>query len=78
MGIENLKGKRIVYKCEKCGKKLIERRPDGLWHFVFGKPKEGSDFVPVELYIMGNIRIKCMRRTCGHWQVLNYFPNQSE
>lgn len=26
----------FVY-CEKCGKKLIERLPNGLWKFVFGK-----------------------------------------
>jgi hypothetical protein len=66
--------------CEKCGKKLIERLPNGLWHFLFGKPKEGETSAPVEMMIQGNLKIKCLRRSCGHWNVLNYFPNvlQSE
>jgi len=67
--------------CEKCGKRLIERMPNGLWHFIFGKPKdEFKTFVPVEMFIQGNLKIKCLRRSCGHWNTLNYFPNvlQSE
>ena len=67
--------------CKKCGKKLIERRQNGLWHFIFGKPGgNGNNFIPVEMFIQGNIKMKCLRRTCGHWQTLNYFPNvlQSE
>ena len=61
--------------CEKCGKRLIERMPNGLWHFMFGKPKEGETSAPVEMYIQGNLKIKCLRRSCGHWNILNYFPN---
>ena len=67
--------------CSKCGKKLIERKRNGLWHFLFGKPgSNGGGFVPVEMFIQGNVKIKCLRRTCQHWNVLNYFPNvlQSE
>jgi hypothetical protein len=62
--------------CEKCGKRLIERQKNGLWRFIFGKPKDdGNGFIPVEMFIQGNIKMKCLRRSCGHWQVLNYFPN---
>jgi hypothetical protein len=66
--------------CEKCGKKLIERKKNGILHFIFGKPGEGISAAPVEMYIQGNLKIKCLRRTCQHWQVISYLPNifQSE
>jgi hypothetical protein len=74
MGNESVRGTFLV--CEKCGKRLIERNRNGLFHFIFGKPiKDGNCFVPVEMYIQGNVKIKCLRRTCGHWNVLNYFPS---
>ena len=74
MGSNHVKSAFIT--CEKCGKKLIERQSNGLWHFIFGKPKDnGGNFVPVEMFIQGNIKMKCLRRTCDHWQTLNYFPN---
>jgi hypothetical protein len=61
--------------CSKCGKRLIERKRNGLFHFLFGKPsKDGSEFIPVEIFIQGNIKIKCLRRTCGAWNVLTYLP----
>jgi len=65
--------KTFVY-CEKCRKKLIERLPNGLWKFVFGKKSELSKNPPVNMMIHGSIKMKCIRRTCGHWNVLNYFP----
>ena len=60
--------------CEKCGKKLIERQPNGLYHFVFGRNLSDPGNPPVDLLIHGNLKIKCLRRTCGHINVLNYFP----
>lgn len=60
--------------CQKCGRKLIERKSNGLWHFIFGKPNKGDNFIPVEMFIQGSIKMKCFRKSCGHWQVLNYFP----
>jgi hypothetical protein len=78
MGNGNIKNEFIV--CERCGKKLIERKFNGIFHFIFGKPGEGNVVAPVEMFIQGNIKIKCLRRSCGHWQVLSYLPNifQSE
>jgi hypothetical protein len=74
MGSSNVKPIFVV--CSKCGKRLIERQRNGVWRFIFGKPKgDGSNFIPVEMFIQGNIKIKCLRRTCGTWQTLNYFPN---
>jgi ribosomal protein L37AE/L43A len=78
MGMSDIK---TFISCSKCGKKLIERKKNGIWHFIFGKPGEnGNAFIPVEMYIQGNVKIKCLRRTCGHWEILNYFPSvfQSE
>lgn len=77
MGSGNVGSTFIV--CKKCGKKLIERKKNGIWHFVFGKPKgDGNNFIPVEMFIQGNVKIKCLRRSCGTWQTLNYFPNVFE
>ena len=65
--------------CEICGKKLIGRLPNGIWHFVFGKRKgkDGSlsKHSPVEMMIHGSVKMRCIDRTCGHWNTMNYFPD---
>jgi hypothetical protein len=71
--------KRSFFRCEKCGKKLIERQPNGCWRFVFGKTNDASHFIPVEMKVHGSLVMRCLRRTCrreypNHWNVLNYFP----
>ena len=63
----------IFLYCEKCKKKLIERREDGLFVFKFGKSSE-SNRIPVEIYIYGSVKMRCIRGTCGHINVFNYFP----
>lgn len=60
--------------CEKCGKKLIERQSNGMYHFVFGRNPNDPGNPPVDLTIHGNLKIKCLRRTCGHENILSYFP----
>jgi hypothetical protein len=62
--------------CEKCGKRLIERRPNGLWHFCFGRDPEDSGNPPVDILIHGNLQIKCLRRSCRHINTLNFLPFQ--
>lgn len=62
-------------RCEICGKKLLNRLPNGTWHFRFGK-REGSEPV-VDMEIHGSLKMKCTRRSCGHVNVLHYFPHQS-
>jgi hypothetical protein len=66
--------------CEICGKRLIERRPNGLWYFTFGRVTNfsGEDSLPVEIFIHGSLKIKCLRRDCQHWNVLHYFPMQAK
>ena len=59
--------------CEKCGKRLIKRLPNGLLKFVFGKGDDGE--APVELLIHGSVRVKCLRRPCRHPNIINFFPN---
>jgi hypothetical protein len=62
--------------CPHCGRRLIGRLSNGVWHFVFGKAiSEHSNFVPVELFINGSLQIRCFRRDCGKMVTLNYFPN---
>ena len=65
--------KKVFVNCEKCGKRLIERLPNGVWRFIFGKSEDRGE-PPVEILVHGNIVIKCLRRTCGHKNVLNFFP----
>jgi len=80
--------KRLFFHCEKCGKKLIERKPNGTWSFVFGKPRKEDDKFDVEaepavrMKIHGSIKMRCLRRSCRrkhptHWNTLNFFPNAS-
>lgn len=66
------KGSHFVY-CEKCGKKLIERFPNGIWKLRFGKRGEKSEPV-VDLEIFGSLKMKCLRRSCDHVNILNFFP----
>jgi len=60
--------------CEKCGKKLIERLPNGLYHFLFGRSVGTPGGPVVDITIHGNLKIKCLRRSCQHVNILNYFP----
>jgi hypothetical protein len=68
------------FRCEKCWKRIIERKENGLWYFAFGRQRNSdgnlSNECPVEIYIYGSIRIKCLRKECGHWNILNFFPFQ--
>jgi len=61
-------------KCERCGKKLIERYENGIWKFVFGRRGENSEPV-VNMEIYGSLKMKCLRRGCGHANILNFFPS---
>lgn len=68
------KEKKNFICCEKCGKKLIQRLPNGLWSFCFGRNPDGMGGSPVEMLIHGSLKLKCLRRTCRAWNTLNYFP----
>lgn len=59
--------------CEKCGKKLIERKPNGIWVFKFGAKNKTEPVVEIE--ICGSLKMKCLKKTCRHENVLNFFPN---
>ncbi len=66
----------ISIKCEACGKKLMERLPNGLFKFQFGA-REGS--IPViDMEIQGSIRMRCPRRSCKHINFIHYFPQAVE
>jgi hypothetical protein len=66
----------IFIYCEKCGKKLISRLPNGLWQFQFGKRENSTPAIDME--IQGSIKMVCIRRSCRHVNILNYFPNNPE
>lgn len=63
----------IIY-CEKCGKKLLERKPNGIWHFKFGR-KPGKTEPVVDILIYGSLKFKCTRDSCRFVNVLNFFPD---
>lgn len=64
--------------CKHCGKKLIERDENGLWHFVFGKQRDRDGqltrIAPVDIYVHGSLKLRCFRRDCNKWNVFNFFP----
>lgn len=66
------------FLCEKCNKKLIERKENGMWHFVFGKSRDEEGNLtgvpPIDMYVWGSLKMKCIRRGCGHWNILNFYP----
>lgn len=64
----------MFIRCEKCNKKLIERLPNGLWRFKFGR-RNGSDQSVIDMEIHGSIAMRCLKRTCRHVNILNYFPS---
>ena len=70
-------GKSIFIYCEKCGKKLLERKPNGIWHFKFGRI-QGKDETIVDILFYGSMKFKCTRRSCGHVNTLNFLPGAPE
>ncbi len=72
-----LKNKPIFIYCEKCGKKLLERQPNGIWHFKFGKIPGKTETI-VDILFHGSLKFKCTRRSCGHVNTLNFFPDTFE
>ncbi len=68
----------IFIRCKECGKNLICRLPNGLWYFAFGKKQkeEGlGEYCPVEIYIHGSLKIKCIGRGCRAFNILHYMPS---
>lgn len=70
---------KMFIHCTKCDKRIIERLQNGLFRFIFGgggRNKDGDNYrsPPVEIIIQGSIKMRCTRRTCREWNVLNYFP----
>ena len=63
----------ITINCSACGKKLLERMPNGCWKFQFGSRDNGIPVVDME--IQGSIKMQCLRRSCRHINVLNFFPS---
>jgi len=72
--------KEFFLKCEKCGKKLIARQKGGLFHFKFGRRTDAENeeavecVPPVDILICGSVRMKCLRRTCGHLNTFDFWP----
>ena len=58
--------------CQQCGKRLLQRKSNGIFIFRFGRSSSQESFVEME--IMGSIRMKCFRRGCGFTNTINFFP----
>lgn len=59
--------------CEKCDKRLLQRKTNGVFVFKFGKNQAYESIVDIE--ILGSIKIKCFRESCKHINVINFFPS---
>lgn len=70
---ENMKvdNKGWVY-CEVCGKKLLRRKPNGVFVFKFGKNSNQESVVNLEIF--GSIRMVCFRDDCRHVNDIPLFP----
>lgn len=74
--------KRIFHYCSICGKKLIERMPNGLLRFRFGeKTVQDENVYPVvDIKVHGSVQMRCFRFDCrvknpDHWNTINFFPS---
>jgi len=72
-----MKEKMFIH-CEVCGKRLIERLPNGLFKFLFGRNPDRPGDPPVQLLIHGSIKMKCWSELCRSWNTFNYFPSMEE
>ena len=59
--------------CENCGKKLLQRKPNGVFVFKFGRTKDKKE-VLVDIEIVGSIKIKCFREECRYVNTISFFP----
>ena len=59
--------------CEKCGKRLLQRKANGVFVFKFGKNQLHEPIVNIE--VLGSIKMKCFRESCKHTNVINFFPS---
>ena len=57
--------KESTIYCSKCQKPLIKRLPNSL------KPT-------VDIYVQGNIKMRCWHGDCDGWNTLNFFPVYDE
>ena len=72
--------KKMFLYCEKCGKRVLERMPNGLFKFVFGRNQNDPGKPPVEMFVHGSLKMRCLRRSCrsehpDHWNIFNFFPH---
>lgn len=58
--------------CEKCGKKLLRRRANGIFVFKFGRNSSKEDVVYMEIW--GSLKMKCFRETCSYTNTIHFFP----
>ena len=65
----------ITVVCKNCGRPLIRRQGNGIWHFVFGR-QVGGNRPAVDMLIHGNIKLRCWRSDCGHVNTLNFLPKR--
>lgn len=60
----------MFVKCEKCGKKLIQKLPSGLYRFKFGTPRGKNKEAVVDMFINGKIQMRCLRHSCDHVTII--------
>lgn len=59
--------------CEKCGKRLIVD-DEHIGYFRFGARDDEKNEPPVDMEIIGSVRIKCLNKKCKHVNILHFFP----
>ena len=60
------------YVCQYCGKKILRRKPNGLFVFKFGRNNNGENVVEMEIF--GSVKIRCFRDNCRAWNQFDFFP----
>jgi len=73
---EKKKELNSFYTCKHCGKRLIQRQSNGVFKFQYGRnPKYStSPYPPVEMYIFGSVKMRCINNKCSKMNAFNFFP----
>lgn len=69
--------KKSYVSCEKCGKRLIGRLPSGVFEFLFGGTDD-QGFYAVDIRIHGSIKMRCLRKSCRHLNIVHFLPVVTE
>jgi len=71
-----IKQRRVMWLyCERCGKRLLRRLPNGLFEFEYGRARNNPQALArVRIRIYGDIQMHCLNVNCNCVSEFNMLP----